>query len=133
MQRDATSWPDTSSSGAGTSRVTLQFNLKRDIDGAARDVMAAINAATNDLPPDLPRRPFYRKFNPADAPVMTLALSSDSVPTARIFDAVDTVLAQRLSQLPGVAQVQVNGAEKPAVRVQLDPVRLAAAHLDRFV
>ena len=82
---------------------------------------AAINAATNDLPPDLPRRPFYRKFNPADAPVMTLALSSDSVPTARIFDAVDTVLAQRLSQLPGVAQVQTG----IAVQVTLDVPGLA--------
>jgi multidrug efflux pump len=92
-------------------------------------VQAAINAAITDLPSDLPTRPYYRKFNPADAPIMTLALSSDTLTTAQIYDAADTILAQRLSQAEGVSQVTVNGAEKPAVRVRLDPVRLAAAGL----
>ena len=89
--------------------------------------MAAINAATADLPSDLPTRPFYRKFNPAEAPIMTLALSSATLSPAKIYDAADTILAQRLSRADGVAQVTINGAEKPAIRVRLDPVRLAAA------
>jgi hydrophobe/amphiphile efflux-1 (HAE1) family protein len=116
----------TSVSAIGNSSIIIQFDLDRDINGAAYDVQAAINAATTDLPSDLPIRPFYRKFNPADAPVMTIALSSDTLSTAQIYDAADTILAQRLSQAEGVSQVQVNGAEKPAVRVRLDPQRLAA-------
>src|ERR1700760_936148 len=119
----------TSQNVLGQSAITVQFDLDRNIDGAARDVQAAINAATTDLPSDLPTRPYYRKFNPADAPIMTLALSPDPLPTAQIYDAADTILAQRLSQAEGVSQVTVNGAEKPAVRVRLDPVRLAAAGL----
>ncbi len=107
----------------------MQFDIDRDINGAARDVQAAINAAITDLPSDLPTRPYYRKFNPADAPIMTLALSSDTLTTAQIYDAADSILAQRLSQADGVSQVTVNGSEKPAVRVRLDPVRLAAAGL----
>src|SRR6185437_2429166 len=117
----------TSTSSIGNTSVVVQFDLDRDINGAAHDVQAAINAATTDLPPDLPTRPLYRKYNPADAPIMTLALSSDTLSTAQVFDAADTVLAQRLAQAEGVSQVQVNGAEKPAVRVRLDPLRLAAA------
>ncbi|PPQ28548.1 efflux RND transporter permease subunit [Rhodopila globiformis] len=116
-------------SATGNTSIIIQFDIDRDINGAARDVQAAINAATPDLPSDLPTRPFYRKFNPADAPIMIIALSSATLSTAQIYDAADTVLAQRLSQAPGVAQVQVNGAEKPAVRIQLDPVRLAATGL----
>ena len=119
----------TSTSSIGNTSVVVQFDIDRDINGAARDVQAAINAATTDLPSDLPTRPYYRKFNPADAPIMTLALSSDTLTTAQIYDAADTILAQRLSQAEGVSQVTVNGAEKPAVRVRLDPVRLAAAGL----
>ncbi len=119
----------TSTSSIGNTSVVVQFDIDRDIDGAAHDVQAAINAAITDLPSDLPTRPYYRKFNPADAPIMTLALSSDTLSTAQIYDAADTILAQRLSQAEGVAQVTVNGAEKPAVRVRLDPVRLAAAGL----
>ena len=119
----------TSTSSIGNTSVVVQFDIDRDINGAARDVQAAINAAITDLPSDLPTRPFYRKFNPADAPIMTLALSSDTLSTAQIYDAADTILAQRLSQAEGVSQVTVNGAEKPAVRVRLDPVRLAAAGL----
>ncbi|HET6607567.1 MAG TPA: efflux RND transporter permease subunit, partial [Rhodopila sp.] len=117
----------TSTSSTGATSIVLQFDLDRDINGAAHDVQAAINAAEVDLPADLPSRPYYRKFNPADAPILQIALSSSSLSEAEIYDAADTILAQRLSQAPGVSQVQVNGAEKPAVRVQLDPVRLAAA------
>ena len=119
----------TSTCSVGNCSITIQFDIDRDIHGAGFDVQAAINAATTDLPSDLPMRPYYRKFNPADAPIMTIALSSDTLSTAQIYDAVDTILAQRLSQADGVSQVTINGAEKPAVRVQLDPVRLAAAGL----
>jgi len=119
----------TSESSVGNTSVVLQFDISRDIGGAAHDVQAAINAATTDLPSDLPIRPYYRKFNPADAPILTIALSSSRLSTAQIYDAADTVLAQRLSQVEGVAQVQINGAEKPAVRVALSPERLAAAGL----
>ena len=119
----------TSTSSIGNTSVVVQFDIDRDINGAARDVQAAINAAITDLPTDLPSRPFYRKFNPADAPIMTLALSSDTLTTAQIYDAADSILAQRLAQAEGVSRVTVNGAEKPAVRIRLDPVRLAAAGL----
>nr|WP_294523888.1 efflux RND transporter permease subunit [uncultured Rhodopila sp.] len=119
----------TSTSVVGNTSIIIQFDIDRDIDGAAHDVQAAINNATVDLPSDLPTRPFYRKFNPADTPILIIALSSSTLSTAQIYDAADTVLAQRLSQAPGVAQVQVNGSEKPAVRIRLDPARLAAAGL----
>ena len=92
-------------------------------------MQAAINAATSDLPSDLPTRPYYRKFNPADAPIMTLALTSATLSPGQVYDAADTILAQRLSQLDGVSQVQINGAEKPAVRVRLNPGALRAANL----
>ncbi len=119
----------TSTSSTGNTSIVVQFDIDRDINSAAHDVQAAINAAQVDLPSDLPNRPYYRKFNPADAPIMTIALSSDTLDIAQVYDAADTVLAQRLSQVEGVGQVAENGAEKPAVRVQLDPVRLAAAGL----
>ncbi len=119
----------TSTSAVGSSSIVVQFDLARNIDGAAKDVQAAINAATNDLPSDLPIRPYFRKFNPAQAPVMTIALTSDTLSMGQVYDAADSILAQRLSQVEGVAQVQVNGAEKPAVRVRLDPAALAAAGL----
>ncbi|MGH7226315.1 MAG: efflux RND transporter permease subunit, partial [Gemmataceae bacterium] len=119
----------TSVNSVGNTSIVVQFNIDRDINGAARDVQAAINAAITDLPSDLPTRPYYRKFNPADAPIMTIALSSDTLSVAQIYDAADTILGQRLSQVDGVSNVTVNGAEKPAVRVQLNPVRLAAAGL----
>ena len=119
----------TSTNSTGQTSIVIQFDINRSIDGAAHDVQAAINAATSDLPSDLPQRPYYRKINPADAPVLTIALTSDTLSTAEVYDAADTVLGQRLSQAEGVSQVQLNGAEKPAVRVQLDPVRLAAAGL----
>ncbi len=119
----------TSVNSVGAANIIIQFDVDRDIDGAAHDVQAAINAAETDLPSDLPSPPYYRKFNPAEAPIMTLALTSDTVPTAQLYDAADTILGQRLSQVEGVSQVTINGAEKPAVRIQLDPVALAATGL----
>ncbi|MDR3537376.1 MAG: efflux RND transporter permease subunit, partial [Acetobacteraceae bacterium] len=119
----------TSTSSIGNTAIVIQFDIDRDINGAAHDVQAALNAAATDLPPDLPTLPYYRQFNPAETPVLTIALSSDILSTAQIYDAADTVLAQRLAQAEGVAQVTVNGSEKPAVRVRLDPQRLAATGL----
>ncbi len=119
----------TSTSAIGSTSIVIQFDIDRDIEGAAHDVQAAINAATSDLPSDLPTRPYYRKFNPADAPILTLSLTSPTLSAAQVYDAADTILAQRLSQLDGVSQVQINGAEKPAVRVQLNPGALRNAGL----
>jgi len=119
----------TSTSSTGSTSIVVSFSLDKNIEAAARDVQAAINAASTDLPTDLPTRPFYRRFNPAEAPIITLSLTSPTLSTAQLFDAADTVLGQRLAQIEGVGQVQVNGAEKPAVRVQLDPGALKAAGL----
>ena len=119
----------TSTSSTGSTSIVIQFDIDRPIEGAASDVQAAINAAYDDLPSDLPTRPYYRKFNPAEAPVLTLSLTSDTLGTAQLYDAADTILAQRLSQVEGVSQVTVNGAEKPAVRVRLNPAALKAAGL----
>ncbi len=114
----------TSSSALGSSRVTLQFDLNRDIDGAARDVQAALNAARSLLPTGLPSNPTYRKLNPADAPVMILALTSDTMTQGQMYDAGSTIIAQKLSQISGVGQVQVGGSSLPAVRVELNPQTL---------
>jgi multidrug efflux pump len=116
----------TSVSSLGTSMITVQFDLSRNADGAARDVQAALNAAATDLPSDLPTLPTFKKTNPAAAPILVLALTSDTVGASAIYDAADTVLAQRLSQVDGVAEVSVNGADQPAMRVRADPQRLAA-------
>ena len=116
----------TSSSGLGSANIVLQFDLNRDIDGAARDVQAAINAARGQLPANLPNNPTYRKVNPADAPIMILALTSESMDVARIYDAADSILAQELAQVEGVGQVMVGGGAKPAVRVELNPRALEA-------
>ena len=116
-------------SGPGVSRITLQFNLGRDIDDAAQDVQAAINAARGTLPSSLPYPPTYAKVNPADPPILTLALTSDTLPVARLSDAVDTLLAQRLAQVGGVGRVAVQGNMRPAVRLQVDPRRLASYNL----
>ncbi|MGK7864244.1 efflux RND transporter permease subunit [Falsiroseomonas sp. E2-1-a4] len=113
-------------SGPSVSRITLQFNLGRDIDDAAQDVQAAINAARGTLPNTLPYPPTYAKVNPADPPIMTLALTSDTLPVARLSDIVDSLLAQRLAQVGGVGRVAVQGNMRPAVRLQVDPRRLAA-------
>jgi multidrug efflux pump len=111
----------TSSSGQGSTNVVLQFDLSRNIDGAARDVQAAINAARGQLPANLPNNPTYRKVNPADAPIMILALTSDSYDPRQMYDAADSILAQKLAQVEGVGQVTVGGGAKPAVRVDLNP------------
>ncbi len=115
----------TSTSLLGATTIVLQFDLDRSIDAAARDVQAAINAARSQLPPNLPNNPTYRKINPADAPIMILALTSDLLPVGRVFDAADSVLAQKLSQVEGVGQVFVGGGAKPAVRARVDPNLLA--------
>ncbi len=114
----------TSSSNLGFSRITLQFGLSRNIDGAARDVQAAINAARADMPFGLRSNPTYRKVNPADAPIMILALTSDILTKGQIYDAASTVLQQKLSQVEGVGQVTLGGASLPAVRVELNPQAL---------
>jgi multidrug efflux pump len=116
----------TSSSSFGISQITLQFDLNRDIDGAAQDVQAAINAAGSSLPRNLPYPPTYAKVNPADAPIMTLALTSETVALREMSDLADTLLAQRLSEVTGVGRVSVQGGIRPAVRVQVDLSRLAA-------
>jgi multidrug efflux pump len=110
----------TSTSSLGNTRVTLQFDIERNIDGAARDVQAAINAARAILPTSLPSNPTYRKVNPADSPVMIIALTSDSMTRGQIYDVASTVLAQRMAQVQGVGQVQVGGGALPAVRVELN-------------
>lgn len=115
-----------STSSFGVSQISLQFDLNRDIDGATQDVQAAINAAAGVLPKTLPYPPTYAKVNPADAPVMTLALRSDTISLRAMSDIADTLLAQRLSQISGVGRVSVLGGLKPAVRIQADLARLAA-------
>jgi len=114
----------TSSSGLGNTNITLQFDLNRNIDAAARDVQAAINAARGQLPANLPNNPSYRKVNPADAPIMLLSLTSEIVERARMYDIASSVLQQRLAQLPGVGQVNVGGGALPAVRVDVNPMAL---------
>ena len=114
----------TSTSMLGSSNITLQFELSRDIDGAARDVQAAIMAARSDLPANLPSRPIYRKINPADAPILILSLTSEIVSRGRMYDVASSVLQQKLSQIDGVGQVYVGGGSLPAVRVDLNPTAL---------
>jgi multidrug efflux pump len=120
----------TSSSNLGSTSIVLQFDLSRDIDAAARDVQAAINAARSDLPANLPNNPTYRKVNPADAPVLILSLTSDSFDTGRIYDAASSILQQKLSQIEGVGQVTVGGGALPAVRVAVNPTLLNSMGMD---
>jgi multidrug efflux pump len=117
----------TSTSSLGSTSIQLQFAIGRDIDRAARDVQAAINASLADLPSDLPTLPHFRKSNPAAAPVFILALTSKTLPSSAIYDVADTVIAQRISQVPGVGEVTVSGADQPAVRIALNPVALSNA------
>ena len=117
----------TSRSTLGSARITIQFDLNRNIDAAARDVQAALNAALTDLPGDLPNLPTFRKFNPAAAPVLILALTSKTIAPSAMYDIGDSILAQRISQTDGVGDVTVSGAEQPAVRVRVDPAALSAA------
>ncbi|HEY6371607.1 MAG TPA: multidrug efflux RND transporter permease subunit [Candidatus Sulfotelmatobacter sp.] len=114
----------TSSSQLGTTSITLQFDLNRNIDAAARDVQAAINAARSQLPANLPSNPTYRKANPADAPILILALTSDTMTVPQMYDAADSILAQKLAQVDGVGQVFVGGAAQPAVRAEVNPTLL---------
>jgi HAE1 family hydrophobic/amphiphilic exporter-1 len=119
----------TSTSVLGSTQITLQFNLDRNIDGAAQDVQTAIDAAGGQLPKNLPAPPTQRKVNPADSAILIFAVHSDVLPVTVVDDYAETVIAQQLSQLPGIAQVTVGGQQKPAVRVQIDPVKLAAVGL----
>ncbi|MDD5460262.1 MAG: efflux RND transporter permease subunit [Methylococcales bacterium] len=115
----------TSASSVGSTSIILQFDLNRDIDGAARDVQAAINAANSLLPGNMPSRPSYRKVNPADSPIMILALTSETMTRGQLYDAASTILAQKISQIQGIGQVTVGGSSLPAVRIELNPAALA--------
>src|SRR6516164_1965715 len=115
----------TSQSTVGSTRITLQFSLNRNIDGAARDVQAAINAARVDLPTSLRQNPTYRKVNPADAPIAILAMTSATLTRGQIYDAASRIMQQGLSQIEGIGQVQLGGSSLPAVRVELNPLALS--------
>jgi hydrophobe/amphiphile efflux-1 (HAE1) family protein len=115
----------TSTSSLGTTSITLQFDLERDVDSAARDVQAAINAAGGELPPGLITRPTYRKVNPADSPILILSANSETLPLPVVFDVANSIIAQKISQVEGVGQVTVGGGQQPAVRIQADPALLA--------
>ncbi len=119
----------TSTSYLGTAAVTIQFDLNRNIDGAANDVQGAINAASGQLPKNLPSPPTYRKVNPADSPILIMSVTSDTLPLTTVSDAADTQLAQQISQISGVAQVIIGGQQKPAIRIQVDPAKLVAKGL----
>src|SRR6516225_2588948 len=114
----------TSTSQLGSTNITLQFDLNRNIDAAGRDVQAAINAARSQLPANLPGNPTYRKVNPADAPILIIALTSDTITLPAMYDAADSILAQKLSQVDGVGQVFVGGGARPAVRAEVNPMQL---------
>ncbi|HEY7083240.1 MAG TPA: multidrug efflux RND transporter permease subunit [Hyphomicrobiaceae bacterium] len=119
----------TSSSGLGTTTVVVQFDLDRNIDAAANDIQSAINAASGQLPRDLPSPPTYRKVNPADSPILLLSVTSAALPLTEVDDNADTKLAQQISQISGVGQVTIGGEQKPAIRIQLDPAKLVAKNL----
>ena len=119
----------TSTSSLGGASIAIQFDLNRDINGAARDVEAAINAAAGELPTGLPNPPTYRKVNPADAPIMVLAMTSDTQELTEVFTLADQIISQRIAQVEGVSQVTVGGGAKSAVRVQVNPVALASMGL----
>jgi HAE1 family hydrophobic/amphiphilic exporter-1 len=119
----------TSTSQLGSTQITVQFDLNRDVDAAAQDIQSAISAAGGQLPQDLPSPPTYRKINPADSPILILSVSSESVPLTEVDDAADTKLAQQISQVKGVGQVLIGGEQKPAIRVQIDPAKLVTRGL----
>src|SRR5882757_2895443 len=119
-----------SSSGLGNTQITLQFALNRSVDSAAQDVQTAINAASGQLPKTMPSPPTFHKVNPADVPVLLIALTSDTEPLTKVDDYADSILAQKLSQVPGVSLVTIGGMQKPSIRVQVNPAKLAAAGLD---
>ncbi|HVP87731.1 MAG TPA: efflux RND transporter permease subunit, partial [Casimicrobiaceae bacterium] len=118
-----------STSSGGASVITLQFSLQLTLDVAEQEVQAAINASSNLLPSDLPTPPIYNKVNPADTPIVILALTSKTLPLPKLYDLADTRLATKLSQLPGVGLVSLSGGQRPAVRVQANPQALAAVNL----
>ena len=120
----------TSSSATEYAQITLQFDRSRTVDSAAQDVQAAINAAAGQLPPTMPNPPIYRKTNPADTPVLMLALTSETLPLTKVSDYASSILAQKISQMPGVGEVDVGGQQNPAIRVQVNPAQLAAEGLD---
>jgi hydrophobe/amphiphile efflux-1 (HAE1) family protein len=120
----------TSSSALGYTQITLQFGRDRTVDSAAQDVQAAINATAGQLPPDLLNPPIYRKTNPADTPILLIALTSDTLPLTKVSDYANSILAQKLSQMPGVGLVSIGGEQNPAIRVQVNPAQLAAEGLD---
>jgi multidrug efflux pump len=115
----------TSYSSTGSVGITMQFDLSRDVNGAARDVQAAINAARSQLPANLPSNPGYYKINPADSPILILALTSDTMNVPQLYDACDSILAQKIAQVQGVGQVFCGGSAKPAVRIEANPTQLA--------
>src|ERR1700747_1777049 len=119
----------TSTSSLGSTAVTIQFDLNRNIDGAANDVQGATNAARGQLPKNLPSPPAYGKVNPADSPILLLSATSDTLPLIKVSDTVDAQLGQQISQISGVAQVFIGGQQKPAIRVQIDPAKLVAKGL----
>jgi len=119
----------TSTNALGSTNITLQFDLNRNIDAAAQDVQTGIDAAGGQLPKNLPTPPTYRKVNPADSPILLLAVHSDVLPVTTVDDYAENILAQQISQIPGIAQVSIGGQQKPAVRVQIDPIKLAALGL----
>jgi hydrophobic/amphiphilic exporter-1 (mainly G- bacteria), HAE1 family len=113
----------------GSTQITVQFVLDRNIDGAANDLQAAINAASGQLPKSLPSPPTYRKINPADSPIMVLSATSESLPLIELDDNIETKISQQISQLPGVGLVLIGGQQKPAIRIEVDPASLAAKGL----
>jgi len=119
----------TSTNALGSTSITLQFDLNRNIDAAAQDVQSGIDAAGGQLPKNLPSPPNYKKVNPADSPILILAVHSDVLPVTTVDDYAENILAQQISQIPGIAQVSIGGQQKPAVRVQIDPIKLAALGL----
>jgi len=120
----------TSSSATEYAEITLQFDRSRTVDSAAQDVQAAINATAGLLPPTMPSPPIYRKTNPADTPVLMLALTSETLPLTKVSDYANSILAQKISQMPGVGLVSIGGQQNPAIRIQVNPAQLAAAGLD---
>jgi multidrug efflux pump subunit AcrB len=120
----------TSSSALGYTQITLQFGRNRTVDSAAQDVQAAINATSGQLPANLLNPPIYRKTNPADTPILLIALTSETLPLTKVSDYADSILAQKLSQMPGVGIVGIGGEQDPAIRVQVNPAQLAAEGLD---
>src|SRR6202166_1640831 len=115
----------TSNSQLGSTNITMQFDLDRNIDGAGRDVQAAINAARGQLPTNLPTNPNWRKVNPADSDFMNLAVTSDTATAPQLYDVAESILAQKLSQIPGMGQVNITGSSRPGVRVELNPFKLS--------